>query len=158
MIFRELDELDEKLKAGMEELRGTMIVSRGRVHILQVLPGFAAMIGDEIQGLITYHLREDECEIVSLDSKIEGKGLGTKLIQLVIEKARQKGCRRVWLITSNDNTKAIRFYQKRGFDLKAVYPDAITEARKIKPSIPWVGYDGIPVRHEVEFEYRVTQL
>ncbi|MBE1442398.1 GNAT family N-acetyltransferase [Paenibacillus sp. OAS669] len=158
MIFRELDELDEKLKAGMEALRGTMIVSRGRVHILQELPGFAAMIGDEIQGLITYHLREDECEIVSLDSKIEGKGLGTKLIQLVIEKARQKGCRRVWLITSNDNTKAIRFYQKRGFDLKAVYPDAITEARKIKPSIPWVGYDGIPVRHEVEFEYRVTQL
>ncbi|WP_079912370.1 GNAT family N-acetyltransferase [Paenibacillus sp. 32352] len=156
MIFRELDELDEKLKAGMEALRGTMIVSRGRVHILQELPGFAAMIGDEIQGLITYHLREDECEIVSLDSKIEGKGLGTKLIQLVIEKARQKGCRRVWLITSNDNIKAIRFYQKRGFDLKAVYPDAITEARKIKPSIPWVGYDGIPVRHEVEFEYRVT--
>ncbi|GAA4829218.1 GNAT family N-acetyltransferase [Paenibacillus vulneris] len=158
MIFRELDELDEKLKAGMEALRGTMIVSRGRVHILQELPGFAAMIGDEIQGLITYHLREDECEIVSLDSRIEGKGLGTKLIQLVIEKARQKGCRRVWLITSNDNIKAIRFYQKRGFDLKAVYPDAITEARKIKPSIPWVGYDGIPVRHEVEFEYRVTQL
>ncbi|MNV93512.1 hypothetical protein D3C71_1882140 [compost metagenome] len=58
----------------------------------------------------------------------------------------------MWLITSNDNTRAIRFYQKRGLDLKAVHRDAITEARKLKPSIPLIGMDGIPIRHELEFE------
>jgi GNAT superfamily N-acetyltransferase len=116
------------------------------------LPGYVVLIDDEINGLITYNISNDECEIVSLDSKVEGRGIGSTLINLVVEKAKESICKRIWLITSNDNLKAIRFYQKRGFDIKAVHQNAITEARKIKPSIPWVGIDGIPVRHEIEFD------
>lgn len=77
------------------------------------------------------------------------------MIDAVVRRAQKSNCSRVWLITSNDNTKAIRFYQKRGYDLKAVHPHAITEARKGKPSIPLNGFDGIPIRHEIEFEYRL---
>ncbi|MNC40667.1 Mycothiol acetyltransferase [compost metagenome] len=109
-----------------------------------------------VQGVIYYCCEAGECEIVSLDSRVENLGTGTKLIELVILAADSLGCTKVWLITSNDNTRAIRFYQKRGFDMVAVHHDAITEARKLKPSIPLTGYDGIPVRHEVEFEYRLT--
>jgi len=54
--------------------------------------------------------------------------------------------------TTNDNLNALRFYQKRGFVLAAVYPEAIERARKIKPTISLIGYEGIPLRDEIELE------
>jgi GNAT superfamily N-acetyltransferase len=149
----EIREIGETIKKEVSAFRGPIIVSRGQIHHIDKLPGYVAWINGEISGLVTYHFQNDECEIVSLDSKIENQGIGSKLVELVIDKAKVKRCTRVWLITSNDNIRAIRFYQKRGFDLKAVHRDAITEARKIKPTIPLIGHDGIPIRHEVEFEY-----
>jgi len=104
-------------------------------------------------GVITYHIDGTDCEIVTLDSLVNHLGLGTNLVHKVIEKANKKGCRRVWLITTNDNTHAIRFYQKRGFTWKAFHKNAIIESRKLKPEIPELGNDGIPVLHEIEFEY-----
>ncbi|MDQ0878263.1 ribosomal protein S18 acetylase RimI-like enzyme [Paenibacillus sp. V4I3] len=151
-----INEINEIHKEGIKDFRGSIIISRGQVHSLDNLPGYVVLIDDEIKGLITYNIYNDECEIVSLDSKVKGQGIGTKLIDLVIEKARGSSCKRVWLITSNDNLRAIRFYQKRGFDIKAVHQNAITEARKIKPSIPLIGFDGIPVRHEIEFELMIN--
>jgi ribosomal protein S18 acetylase RimI-like enzyme len=65
-------------------------------------------------------------------------------------KALQAGCSRLWLITTNDNLIALKFYQKRGFQLIAVHPDALAESRKIKPSIPQFGMHGIPLRDEIE--------
>lgn len=150
-----IQEIENRHRAEIADLRGSMVVSRGQAHRLDRLPGYIALIDNRIVGLITYALSANECEIVSLDSKAEGQGFGTELIRRVIGKADECGCTRVWLITSNDNIKAIRFYQRRGFDLIAVHPNAIAEARKIKPSIPLTGYDGIPVRHELEFEYRL---
>ena len=69
--------------------------------------------------------------------------------------AAAEGCKRLWLVTSNDNTKALRFYQKRGFRLAALYSDALNEARKLKPENPVVGIDGIPLRDEIELELRL---
>ncbi|MEM6284414.1 MAG: GNAT family N-acetyltransferase, partial [Chloroflexota bacterium] len=60
-----------------------------------------------------------------------------------------------WLITSNDNTPALRYWQKRGFEIIAVHRDAITEARRLKPEIPLVGMDDIPIRDEIELEMRL---
>ncbi|MFC3773383.1 GNAT family N-acetyltransferase [Paenibacillus sp. GCM10012303] len=150
-----IQEMNDTLREQIRDFRGAIVVSRGRVHALDQLPGYAACVADEIKGLIMYNLQDDECEIVSLDSKLEGQGIGSQLIDAVVRRAQKSNCSRVWLITSNDNIKAIRFYQKRGFDLKAVHPHAITEARKVKPSIPFIGFDGIPIRHEIEFEYRL---
>lgn len=66
--------------------------------------------------------------------------------------AEAQDCRRLWLVTSNDNFPALRLYQKRGFRLVAVYPNAFTEYRKLKPSIPIYGIDSIPIRDEIELE------
>ncbi|UCC16424.1 MAG: hypothetical protein JSU58_08645, partial [Dehalococcoidales bacterium] len=55
-------------------------------------------------------------------------------------------------ITTNDNTHAIRFYQRYGFKIATIYPNSMEEARKIKPEIPFTGNDGIPLRDEIEFE------
>lgn len=152
----EIKEIDKKLSEEIKDFGGSIVISRGQVHSLDTLPGYVVLFGDEIKGLIIYHIYDDDCEIVSLNSKVEDQGIGTKLIDLVIAKARESSCRRVWLITSNDNIRAIRFYQKRGFDIKAVHQNAITEARKIKPSIPLIGFEGIHVRHEVEFEFNLN--
>lgn len=147
-----IKELDESVQKELAEVRGEIVVSRGHVHRLDRLPGYIALVNGLIAGLITYHIQDDECEIVSLDSKLENRGIGSALIKKVLEVAKSLQCKRVWLITSNDNIRAIRFYQKRGFDLAGIHLNAITEARKIKPSIPVIGYDDIPVKHEIEFE------
>jgi GNAT superfamily N-acetyltransferase len=96
------------------------------------------------------------CEIVTLDNLGDRRGVGTALIEAVMETARAAGCRRLWLITTNDNLRALRFYQKRGFRLVRLSPDAVTAARRIKPEIPLVGEDGIPLRDELELERPVT--
>ncbi len=104
------------------------------------------------EGLITYIIENDNCEIVSLNSLIEGKGIGTRLVDAVKTIARENNCRRIWLIETNDNTHALHFYQKRGFRLKAIYPDAIEISRNLKTEIPLTGNDGIPIRDELELE------
>ena len=56
-------------------------------------------------------------------------------------------------MTTNDNLKAIGFYQKRGFDMTRLHYKSVEKSRKIKPEIPLIGDYGIPLRHELEFEY-----
>lgn len=128
---------------------GEEMVVHGEIFRFDQLDGF--MAGDW-QGLITFYIRAMECEVVSLDSLREGEGIGTQLIYAVVEEARIRNCRRVFLITTNDNMHALRFYQKRGFELVAVHRGAVNESRKIKPSIPLIGFDGIPLRDEIELE------
>ena len=91
-------------------------------------------------------------EILSLDSLHEYKGIGTLLLNAAIGKARDSGLERIMLITTNDNLPALRFYQKRGFDLVQIRRNALEQARKIKPEIPLIGMDGIPIKHEIELE------
>jgi ribosomal protein S18 acetylase RimI-like enzyme len=129
-----------------------LIVSRGRVHDASRLPGFAAVYQGQPAGLLTYHLAGSDCEIVSLDSLVERIGIGAGLIAAVQQVAQGAGCRRLWLITTNDNLPALRFYQKRGFCLVAVHVNALAEARRLKPQIPLLGLDGIPLRDELELE------
>jgi len=129
-----------------------LIVSRGRLHQADALPGFIALIGDEPRGLLTYRIEEDECEVVTLHSLSRDIGIGASLLKAVYQVAIDRGCRRLWLVTSNDNTPALAYYQKRGFQMIAVYPDAITKYRRLKPSIPLYGIESIPIRDEIELE------
>jgi ribosomal protein S18 acetylase RimI-like enzyme len=130
-----------------------VVVAHGRVYQPHTLPGFVAHDpAGEIVGLITYCLEGGDCEIVTLDSLRPGQGLGTALIEAVAGVARAAGCRRVRLITTNDNLNALRFYQKRGFRLVALFPNALAETRRLKPGLPLIGFDGIPLRDELALE------
>lgn len=131
----------------------TRMVTRGVVHDLTLLPCLLALADDgAILGAAAYHCDGAACELVSLDAFVEGQGVGGALIAALADRARAESCARLWLITTNDNTHALRFYQRRGFRLAALYPDAITEARRIKPEIPLIGNDGIPIRDEIELD------
>lgn len=131
------------------------MVVRGEIVDMTILPGFAAYEEETINGLITYRINDSECEIMSLDSLIEKQGIGTTLLNKVIETAAQRKCTKVKLITTNDNMNAIRFYQKRGFDMAHLYHNSIDISRKLKPSIPVLGDFGIPIKHEIEFEMNI---
>lgn len=128
------------------------VVAHGVIHHPDTLNGFIACSGNEWIGEITYTFSGDECEIVSLDSLRESQGIGTKLINAVVEEARSQNCRRVFLITTNDNLNALGFFQKRGFEMVAIHRGAVSQSRKIKPAIPLLGMNNIPLRDEIELE------
>jgi len=133
-----------------------VIITRGVLHQADSLPGFIALLDGNRVGLITYRIANNECEGITLDSFVEGKGIGSALICAVKEAASKQNCKRLWIITTNDNVKALRFYQRHGFTLAALYPNAIEQSRKIKPEIPLIGIDDIPLRNEIELEIKLS--
>ena len=127
-----------------------IVAGHGVIYHPAELEGFIAVQDGEKVGVITYLIENEQCEIITIDSLRSGSGIGTALIAAVKAKAIQAGCKRLWLITTNDNLNALRFYQKRGFVLVAVHRNAVAVSRQIKPSIPLIGADGIPLRNEIE--------
>lgn len=127
------------------------VASCGVLYDPLELPGFVAWAKGARIGLATYRYDGEECELLTLDSATENVGAGTALIEAVLQAAAVAGCREVWLITTNDNTHALRFYQKRGFRIREVRTGAVDKEREsIKPEIPLLGNDGIPISDEIE--------
>jgi GNAT superfamily N-acetyltransferase len=133
------------------------MVVRGKIVDMTTVHGFAIYENENIIGLITYLVKDNECEIMSLDSLKEKQGIGTSLVNKVIETAAKEKWTKIKLIATNDNINAIGFYQKRGFDMVRLYHNALDVSRKVKPSIPVLGDFNIPLRHEIEFEMKVEE-
>lgn len=135
---------------------GEAIAVHGELFHPAELPGYVAQRGQSPIGLVTFRFdAERSCEIITLDSVQAGVGVGTALVGAVLRAAEEHACPRVWLVTTNDNLPALRFWQRRGFRLVALHRDAVTRARLRKPSIPTLGHDGIPIRDELELERRL---
>jgi ribosomal protein S18 acetylase RimI-like enzyme len=132
---------------------GSLIAVHGELIDASALPALVAWLAGVRAGLLTYRVSPDgsSWEIVSLDATLPGRSAGSALIEAIRDLAQRSGARRIWLITTNENTSALRFYQRRGFDLVSLRRDAVTGARDLKPSIP-LQVDGIPLRHELELE------
>jgi ribosomal protein S18 acetylase RimI-like enzyme len=127
-----------------------IVVAHGVVYEPRLLPGFVAADESGPVGLLTYVLEGDACEIVTIDAFEEGRGVGTALIDAV----KGLGARRLWLITTNDNARAQRFYERRGFELVAVNEGAVDRSRLEKPEIPLLGDGGVEIHDELEYELR----
>jgi len=117
------------------------------------LPGFVALSSGAIVGHVSYRVEGERCELTSIDATSRHAGIGTRLLEAALDAARAAGSRTVWLTTTNDNLDALRFYQRRGFRLSALRPDAIDRARAtLKPELPAVGSYGIVMRDELDLE------
>jgi GNAT superfamily N-acetyltransferase len=117
------------------------------------LPGFIAFLDGQRAGLASYAVRGEECELVTIRSLREGRGVGRALLDAVRDAAAAAGCTRLWLITTNDNLRALELCQRWGMEIVAFHRHAVTEARRhLKPSIPERGEHGIPIAHELELE------
>ena len=127
------------------------LVSRGKIYRAEDLDGIIVYDNKKIIGLGLYYIKNNECEIVLMETFIQNKGIGTKIIERIKEIGKNNDCKRIWLITTNENINAIKFYQKRGFHFSNIYKNAIEESRKINPEIP-KEENGIEIRDEIEFE------
>jgi GNAT superfamily N-acetyltransferase len=129
------------------------IIAHGRVYHVDRLPGLIAERGDgTAAGVVTWQIEGDACELLSIDAVREGEGVGSALLEAACAAAAAAGCRRIHLITTNDNLRALGFYQRRGFALRALRAGAVDESRRLKPQIPQVAENGIPIRDEILLE------
>lgn len=132
---------------------GTDMVSRGALLDTAELPALIAERDGMAVGLLTFLPRPGgHTEIVTIDAFPSGAGTGGLLLDAVTELGRQNGWRRLWLVTTNDNTPALRTYQRHGFDLVALHRGAVATSRELKPQIPLIGIGDIPIEHEIELE------
>jgi GNAT superfamily N-acetyltransferase len=136
----------------ISEWGAEIVIAHGTVFHPADLPAFFAGPTRQPVGLITYHLCQEMCEIVTINAWLENRGIGSALIQAVEQVTRQAGCRRLFLVTTNNNLHALRFFQKRGFHICALRVGAIEESRRLKPQIPLVDDEGLPIRDEIELE------
>lgn len=134
--------------------RGSVRVARlGELVDARAYPALVAERDGRLLGVLTYGPSSDACEILTLHAVEQWRGAGSALIRAVESIARQHGCRRLWLITTNDNIDALRFYQRRGFELCALHRGAVDHSRAhLKPEIPTFGDHEIALRDELELE------
>jgi ribosomal protein S18 acetylase RimI-like enzyme len=125
-------------------------VAHGVVYRPAELDGFLAVRDDRPVGVLTFAIEDDALEIVTIDAFEPRRGVGRALV----EAARALVAGRTWLITTNDNVSAQRFYEAVGFDLVAVHEGAVERSRELKPEIPLIGQNGTPIRDELEYESR----
>jgi ribosomal protein S18 acetylase RimI-like enzyme len=133
----------------------SVVARRGELVDPSTLPGFVALLDGDRAGLVTYAVRGDSCEIVTMRSLREGRGVGRALLDAVRRAADDAGCRRLWLMTTNNNVRALALYQQWGMEIVAFYHDAVSLSRRVKPSIPERDDSGIPIAHELELELRL---
>ncbi|HEY5171576.1 MAG TPA: GNAT family N-acetyltransferase [Acidimicrobiia bacterium] len=132
----------------------TKVVSRGRIHDdASMLDGFVVESDGRRVGCALWHEVDGDAELVVIVTTYRGAGAGTALLDAVVEYARAHGWTRLWLITTNDNTDALRLYQRAGWEWVAWHRDAVSDARPLKPELPENGAHGIAIRHEIELEY-----
>ena len=129
------------------------VVSRGVLHETKFLPGFIAEEATIPIGLLQYRIENSQCEIVVLIADRRRKGVGTALMQALRNDEEALQCNRIWLITTNNNKTGQAFYQAIGLRQCAIYPNAVTESRKLKPEIPEYDEKGTPIRDEIEYEW-----
>lgn len=150
-----LADRDRVIQVVTEQWDSEIVVAHGKAYYPADLPGFMALQDDEVVGLLTYWIEGTACEIVTIDAIRPFHGIGTALLQAVKARAIDLGCHRLWLITTNDNLTALRFYQRRGFVLAALYQNALEKSRQLKPQIPLWAENGIPIRDELALEMRL---
>jgi GNAT superfamily N-acetyltransferase len=89
--------------------------TRGRI--------FVARVGNEVVGMasLLYTISTAEggkaalFEDLIVDPKHRGKGIGSQLIEYVIQQARADGVLRITLLTDLENDTALGLYRKLGF-------------------------------------------
>jgi ribosomal protein S18 acetylase RimI-like enzyme len=108
----------------------------------------------EPAGLLTWFVAADgaaaEVRALIVEVAYRGRGVGRLLLDAAAQALRAQGVRRVWLTTTNENLAALALYQKAGYRLTALHAGAMDELRRLKPAIPAVASNGIPIRDELE--------
>jgi len=151
-------ELTDEYKEEVERIAtdswgGIQVAVHRQLFDLRGLPCLIAVSENQkLLGYCFYRFADNECEIMAFESIRPSNGVGTAMVDAMVKIARDEKCKRLYLQTTNDNTRAFRFYQRRGFMMCDVRWNELNYSRKIKPVIPLLGEEDIPLQHEIEFE------
>lgn len=136
-----------------EQWQASHVCVRDKLYQPHECEGFIERREGKIVGLVTFEQQGDSILMITQNSTLPGAGIGSSLVLRVIEEARKRQARRIWLTTTNDNLKSMGFYQRMGFRLVAVHRDAVTHGRQdFKPEVPETGQNGLPIYDEIEME------
>jgi uncharacterized protein YhfF/GNAT superfamily N-acetyltransferase len=139
--------------AFLAEHNADVVARRGEVVDARTLPALIIESGGVIGGVLTWVLDGTSMEVLTLHAARQWEGAGSALLAAARRVAEASGAHRLWLITTNDNVDALRFYQRRGYRLARVDPGAVDRSRAaLKPAIPEIGAHGIALRDELELE------
>ena len=136
----------------VREWTSTSVARLGQLVEAAGLPGHLATLAGRRVGLVLVDVRHREYEVVAISTSEPRRGVGRALMERCFAEARATGCRRVWLVTTNNNITAIAFYQRLGMDLRALHRHALRVSRELKPTIPERDAAGVRIDHELEFE------
>ena len=136
----------------VREWTSTSVARLGELMEAAELPGHLATVAGRRVGLVLVDVRHREYEVVAISTSEPRRGVGRALMECCFAEARAAGCRRVWLVTTNNNITAIAFYQRLGMDLRALHRHALRVSRELKATIPERDADGVQIDHELEFE------
>jgi ribosomal protein S18 acetylase RimI-like enzyme len=64
----------------------------------------------------------------AIKATVQGTGVGHTIMEALVEELRQEGVRRVELVAEVDNPRAIRFYQRHGFEIEGTMRAACRRA------------------------------
>jgi ribosomal protein S18 acetylase RimI-like enzyme len=128
------------------------VAAHGTAYSMDDVECLVADDGGRLVGAVTFRTEAEDMEVVTIDADERRRGIGRTLLAAAVAEAQHRGLRRVWLTTTNDNLTAIAFYQAVGFRLCALRPDGVAESRRVKPTIPLRGENGLPLRDELDLE------
>ena len=117
-------------------------IHRGRVLVARAGPDIVGHVQLVDSG------RSGEAEIKSLAVREDhrGRGVGRCLVEQALRLLAAEGVATVRVATAAADTANLRFYQRRGFRLRAVERDAFTAGLGYPPGTE---VDGIPLRDRI---------
>ena len=134
--FRLAEDSDQQLDA---------YIDLGRVWVARAPDG-------EIVGHLQAVARDESRWEVVNTAVVEherGRGIGRALFDRAVDEARSAGVARVILATATADIGNLRFYQRCGFRMTRIVPDAFGAYQGYPPGIE---VDGIPMLDQVWFE------
>jgi len=126
---------------------------------------FMITLNQKTIGHISLNMRKDnwhETQIIIGEKKYWGKGYGTEAIKQLIEKAKSKGISKIYLEVRPNNLRAIRAYEKCGFQKAEFkrYPKnkylSLTLRMELKDErifYPKVKFTKIPLKTDIGWIY-----
>ena len=105
-----------------------------------------------VQGLVAWSIEGDQAEIVSIEALEQGRHIGGRLLDGAEAELRSRGVRRLRVVTTNDNLRALSFYLRRGYRLVRLHLGGMERVRRAKPQVPETGIEGMPLRDMWELE------
>jgi ribosomal protein S18 acetylase RimI-like enzyme len=134
--------------------RGSQPLRYGYTPDVEELPAYVAADDGTIVGAVSYRCAGSVLNLVMLNvlPQWRGRGVVTELITAVLQEARARGVERVFVTVTNDDLPGLGLYQRLGFTITGVLVDRLTEKGRVEP-----GFDGIPVRDEIQLELRLDE-